>query len=56
MMILKSLKIFLNDVIKNICWPERLQLFVKRDSNTGFTLMIQKSLKSFLNDGTKKVP
>ena len=52
-MVLKSLKRFLNDVIKNVPWPAAL---LKRDSNTGSTAMVPKNFKKFLNDVTKKVP
>ena len=49
-MVLKSLKRFLNDVIKNVPWPGALL----KDSNTGSTAMVPKNFK-FLNV-TKKVP
>ena len=50
-MVLKSLKRFLNDLIKNVPWPGALL----KDSNTGSTAMVPKNFKKFLNV-TKKVP
>ena len=52
-MILKSLKKFLNGVIKEVPWPAAL---LKRDSNKGSTVMVLQSLKKFLNHVTKNIP